>query len=73
MTIQRNGEDLEIDVTGKGYGPEYDVGIMGRYFEDIFAKDRLGNEVELTEDEEAIASELLAQAEWDDFDTPWNE
>lgn len=66
MTIERHGQTIEIDVYGKVNAAEHDVGIMGAWCEEVHAKDMGGSPVDLTEDEERKAEELLAQRYMED-------
>ena len=64
MKIERedsDGNDIvtELDISGVYWPPEYDVGIMGGYIEDLCAKDETGKEIELSETEAERADQIL--------------
>lgn len=61
ITISRGEAEYDVEVTGTLQPPEYDVGIMGWWAEDIEACDCDGADVYLTEAEEDRAQEALIE------------
>lgn len=68
VIAETEAEDIDVEVTLSGtYAPaEPDVGIMADGFVDIYAEDKHGNEIELTEREKDQAQETLLVAIADD-------
>lgn len=67
--IVRDGQQLEIEVSGDVNGPEPDVGIFGPCCEGISAK----GDITLTEKEEEAAAEKIAERYWHDAAEAWED
>lgn len=63
FTVERDGKEIECEVTGSYQGADPDCGIIGGYFEEIVATSlETKEEIELTEVEEERANEELTEA-----------
>jgi hypothetical protein len=70
FTVERDGKEIECEITGSYQGADPDCGIMGGYFEDIVCTSlETREDIELTELEEERANEELTEAhESDNWD-----
>lgn len=66
-TLIRGEMEVELEISGEIHAPEFDVGIMGPWADEISAKTLDGEPFELTDQEDENASMKLAELYYDEI------
>lgn len=65
LTIERDGVEFEISVTGEAHPAEHDVGIMSDYVDDVCADGGIElTEAEIEQAEEEIREKYASFCDW---------